>query len=258
MIDKLDEITRSALVSYLLRLGDDRLILGHRLSEWCGHAPLLEEDIALGNIALDLIGQASAYLTLAAEVEGKDKTEDDFAYLRNEFEFTNLQLVEQPNIDFAYTIVRQYFFDLFESLFLQELVKSRFEPLAGIAEKSIKENKYHLRHSSQWVLRLGGGTEESQRKTQNAVNDLWRFVFEFFEENEIDNVLKENNLVPDLMSLKNNNLQVIEEHLKTAGLNIPETNEYASGGRSGIHTEHLGHLLAEMQIVARSFPDAQW
>lgn len=253
-----DDKTREALYEYLLRLGDDRLILGHRLSEWCGHAPVLEEDIALGNIALDLIGQSSAYLSLAAEVENKNRTEDDLAYLRNEYEFRNLQLVEQPNIDFAYTITRQYFFDVYESLFLLDLAKSKFEQLAGIAEKSIKENKYHTRHSRQWVLRLGDGTEESHNKIQTAVNDLWRFNAELFEENEVDETLKEKKIVPDLKSFQQKWTEIINSTFTEATISIPENNDFANGGRNGIHTEHLGHLLAEMQIVARSFPGAKW
>ena len=255
---KFDDKTREALFEYLLRLGDDRLILGHRLSEWCGHAPVLEEDIALGNIALDLIGQSSAYLSLAAEVENNSRTEDDLAYLRNEYEFKNLQLVEQPNIDFAYTIVRQYFFDVYEGLLLEELAKSNFEELAGIAEKSIKENKYHARHSKQWVLRLGDGTEESHNKIQTAINDLWRFSGELFEENNADEILKEQEFVPGLKSLKQKWDEVIISTFEEATLSTPESSEFATGGRSGIHTEHLGHLLAEMQIVARSFPGAKW
>lgn len=254
----LDEKTQNALFEYLLRLGDDRLILGHRLSEWCGHAPVLEEDIALGNIALDLIGQSSAYLSLAAEVENKNRTEDDLAYFRNEYEFKNLQLVEQPNVDFAYTVIRQYLFDVYESLFLTGLSKSKFEQLAGIAEKSIKENKYHTRHSKQWVLRLGDGTEESRNKIQTALNDLWRFTGELFEETEVDEILKEKKFVPDLKSLKENWNEIINSTFKEATLTIPEGNDFASGGRGGIHTEHLGHLLAEMQIVARSYPGVKW
>jgi len=258
MINNLDDKTREVLFEYLLRLGDDRLILGHRLSEWCGHAPILEEDIALGNIALDLIGQSSAYLSLAAEVENKNRTEDDLAYFRNEYEFKNLQLVEQPNIDFAYTIVRQFFFDVYEGLFLEELAKSKFEQLAGIAEKSIKENKYHTRHSRQWVLRLGDGTEESRNKIQSAINDFWRFTGELFEENKVDEILKEKNFVPDIKLLKQKWNEIINSTFAEATLKIPENKDFTSGGRKGIHTEHLGHLLAEMQIVARSFPGAKW
>lgn len=258
MNQKFEDKTRKALFDYLLRLGDDRLILGHRLSEWCGHAPLLEEDIAMGNIALDLIGQASAFLTLAAEVENKKRTEDDLAYFRNEYEYKNLQLVEQPNIDFAYTVVRQYFFDVFDGLLLEGLAESSFEELSGIAQKSIKENKYHTRHSMNWMLRLGDGTDESRNKTQNAVNDLWRFTEEMFEENEIDALLKENKIVPDLKAVKEKWRNVTASTLNEATLLIPDNINYSSGSRNGVHTEYLGHLLAEMQIVARSFPGAGW
>lgn len=258
MTNILDKNIQNALFNYILGLGDDRLILGHRLSEWCGHAHILEEDIALGNIGLDLIGQASAYLSLAAEVENKNRTEDDLAYFRNEYEFKNLQLVEQPNIDFAYTIVRQFFFDVYEGIFLEELAKSKFEQMAGIAKKSIKENIYHTRHSRNWILRLGDGTEESHVKTQTAINDLWKFTGEIFSENENDNILINENFAPDLKPLKSKWNEIIKSVLNEATLEMPENIGFSSGSRSGIHTEHLGHLLAEMQIVARSYPGAKW
>ena len=254
----LDDNITTAMFEYLLRLGDDRLVLGHRLSEWCGHAPILEEDIALGNIALDLIGQASAYLSLAAEVENKNKTEDELAYFRNHSEFRNLKLVEHPNVDFAYTITRQYFFDVYEGFLLAELAKCKFEELAGIAEKSIKENKYHTRHSKQWVLRLGDGTQESKNKIQTAINDLWKFTGELFEENETDETLKRKNLAPDLKSLIPKWHEMISSTFKEAALTIPEKINFTSGGRSGVHTEHLALLLTEMQSVARAFPGAEW
>lgn len=247
-----------ALYEYLLRLGDDNLILGHRLSEWCGHAPALEEDIALANIALDCIGQANAFLNLAAKSANNCKTEDDLAFFRNETEFKNLLLLEQPNTDFGYTIVRQFFYDAFVLHFYQELSKSRNEQLAGICAKAVKEITYHLRHSRQWLLRLGGGTEESNSRVQNAVNDLWCFTDEMFFKNEIDDLLIEERISSDPQSIKYKWRELVEQTLCEAELKIPENVFMKSGGRYGRHTEHLGHLLAEMQIVARSYPGAKW
>lgn len=250
---------RNELFEYLLRLGDDRLILGHRLSEWCGHAPILEEDIALANIALDCVGQANGFLSLAAEVENKNRNEDDLAYFRDETEFKNLQLVEQPNIDFAYTIARQFFVDVFSVPFYEELSKSKLEDLAGIAAKSLKEAKYHLRHSKSWLLRLGDGTEESHKKTQNAVDDLWRFTGELFFENEVDEKLIKDNYVPSAKAIEVQWNEEVEKVITEATLKLPEEpNTSLRTGRNGDHTEHLGHILAEMQIVARSHPGAKW
>ena len=255
---KLNNDVRSALFEYLLRLGDDKLILGHRLSEWCGHAPILEEDIALTNIALDCVGQASAFLTLAAELENKGRSEDDLAYLRNEIQFKNLLLLEQPNKDFAYTIARQFFYSSFGIYFFQDLAKCKFEPLAGISSKTIKETSYHLRHCKEWMLRLGDGTEESHNKAQEAVNDLWRFTEELFFKNEIDELLIQENILIDSNPLKQKWRDYVEEILTQATLQIPQNENMQIGGRHGIHTEHLGHLLAEMQILARSYPNAKW
>lgn len=259
MIDKLSDETRSALFEYLLRYGDDRLILGHRLSEWCGHAPILEEDIALANIALDCVGQANALLTLAAEVENKNRTADDLAYFREAVEFKNLQLVEQPNLDFAYTIVRQFFYDAFAVSFLEGLKESKIETLAGMAGKSLKEAKYHLRHSGEWLLRLGDGTEESNKKIQTAVNDFWGFTKEMWETDEVDELLHSEKIAPDIKNLKSVWDETVHGKFEKAKIRMPDDDRFfTSGSRKGIHTEHLGHLLAEMQIVARSFPGAKW
>jgi len=256
---EINDEKRNELFEYLLRLGDDRLILGHRLSEWCGHAPILEEDIALANIALDCIGQANAFLSLAAEVENKNRTEDDLAYFRDETEFKNLQLVEQPNIDFAYTIARQFFVDTFAVPFYEKLSESVHEELAGIAAKSLKEAKYHLRHSKTWMLRLGDGTEESHNKIQNAVDDLWTYTGELFFENEVDEKLMKENLVPSAKEIESSWKEEIEKVITEATLKLPEEpNTNLRAGRNGNHTEHLGHILAEMQIVARSHPGAKW
>lgn len=256
---ELIEEFRNELFEYLIRLGDDRLILGHRLSEWCGHAPILEEDIALANIALDCIGQANAFLSLAAEIENKNRTEDDLAYLRDEVDFRNLQLVEQPNIDFAFTVVRQFFVDVFSVHFYEELSKSIIEQLAGVAAKSLKEAKYHLRHSKGWMLRLGDGTEESHKKVQTAVDDLWIFTNELFFENEVDKKLIQEKVAPTAKSIEPKWKEIVEETLKEATLEIPEgPNTNLRSGRNGDHTEYLGHILADMQIVVRSHPGAKW
>lgn len=247
------------LFEYLIRLADDRLILGHRLSEWCGHAPMLEEDIALANIALDCIGQANNLYKVAAEVESMGRTADDIVYFREAIEYKNLLLVEQPNKDFAQTVVRQFFYDAYGVQLFDALQQSKFEPLAGIAQKAVKELRYHFRHSSQWVLRLGDGTEESHQRTQSAVNNLWRFTNEMFECDELEQKLSVEGIAVSSSSLKSNWEKIVIDILQQATLQIPSSDTYQqTGGREGKHTEHLGHLLAEMQIVARSFPEMKW
>jgi len=243
---------------YLLRLGDDRLVLGHRLSEWCGHGPILEEDIALANIALDLIGQATLYLTLAGETEGKGRSEDDLAYFREAVDYRNVQMVELPNGDYASTIVRQLFFDVFSYHVLEQLQSSSHSELAGIAAKGFKEVRYHVRHSSEWVLRLGDGTEESHQRTQKAVNHLWRFTAEMFQPDDVDREISAAGIGPDLSGLEPQWRTVVADVLSRATLAIPDDPPAMTGGRRGSHTEHLGHMLSEMQIVARSHPGAQW
>ncbi|RMG49003.1 MAG: phenylacetate-CoA oxygenase subunit PaaI [Acidobacteria bacterium] len=248
----------AALAAYLIRLGDDRLVLGHRLSEWCGHGPILEEDIALTNIALDLIGQAQALLTLGGEAEGKGRSADDLAYFRDEIDFTNCLLVEQPNGDFAQTIARQFFFDAFDHLLASALESSSHRPLAGVAAKARLEAAYHLRHSREWMLRLGGGTEESHRRLQRAVGELWRFTGELFESDDIDRELQAAGIAPDPAPIRKAWEETVSGVLREAGIDVPADEPMRSGGRRGRHTEHLGHMLAEMQIVARSHPGARW
>ncbi|MEO6882387.1 MAG: 1,2-phenylacetyl-CoA epoxidase subunit PaaC [Bacteroidia bacterium] len=252
------EKIQHALFQYCLRLADNSLILGHRLSEWCGHGPVLEEDIALTNIALDHIGHARALLQYAAQVEGKNRTEDDLAFLRKEHEFYNTMLAEQLNGDFGKTIVRQFFTDVFDFYFYQELSKSSDEMLAAIAAKSFKEMTYHLRHSSEWVIRLGDGTEESHQRIQKSVNDLWMFTGEFFEMNEVDEILLKEKIAVDLSKVKSLWEKKVFEVLKTATLVKPESTWMQTGSRKGFHTEHLGFLLAEMQYLPRAYPDAKW
>lgn len=243
---------------YLLRLGDDRLVLGHRLSEWCGHGPILEEDIALANIALDLVGQATLLLDLAARVEGQERDADALAYLREAVDYRNALLVELPKGDFAVTIVRQLFFGTFALHQWDALQRVSHADVAGIAAKALKETKYHVRHAADWVVKLGDGTVESHTRAQRAVDDLWRYTGELFLTDEVERTLAASNLAVDPSTLEPAWRRQVGEVLSRATLSTPETAWMQRGGREGRHTEHLGHMLAEMQIVARSFPGARW
>ncbi|MDG0974674.1 MAG: phenylacetate-CoA oxygenase subunit PaaC [Crocinitomicaceae bacterium] len=247
-----------ALFEYLIRHADDTLILGQRLSEWCGHGPILEEDIALTNIALDLIGQATELYEYAAQVENKGRTADDLAFLRLEREYKNVLLVEQKNGDFGKTIVRQFLFDNFQLLNYTQLLNSSDAQVAAIAEKSLKEVKYHLKHSSEWVIRLGDGTEESHQRIQESVDDLMRFVEELFFQNEVNELLQEDKLIGDCEEFKQQFHQNVNNVLTEATLTIPDIKYHQKGGRKGIHSEHMGFLLAEMQYMQRTYPGMQW
>ncbi len=247
------------IVEYLIRLADDRLILGHRLSEWCGHAPILEEDIALANIGLDCIGQANFLYTAAAAQEGKGRTADEIVYFRDGIEYKNLLLVEQPNGDFARTIIRQFLYDAFGVLLYEALQRSSFAPLSGIAQKAVKELRYHLRHSSQWVLRLGDGTDESHRRAHEALTHLWKYTDEMFLSDPLEQELVKKGIAVDPAALRETWMTTVRDVTTAATLTLPESGPFIhKGGREGKHTEHLGHLLTEMQIVARSFPDIKW
>ena len=246
------------MVEYLLRLGDDRLVLGHRLSEWCGHAPILEEDIALANIALDLIGHANLLLTTAASVESSGRDADALAYLRDGIDYRNVLLVELPNGDFAVTIARQFFFSTYALLQSEALQRSAHSDLAGIAAKMFKESRYHVRHSGEWMLRLGGGTDESRARLQAAVNDLWRYTGELFLTDPLEQRLVAAKSAVDSSTLEKRWLEQVGDILKQAGISTPEVKWMQRGGREGRHTEHLGHLLAEMQILQRQHPGASW
>jgi ring-1,2-phenylacetyl-CoA epoxidase subunit PaaC len=248
----------SSSFSYLLRLGDDRLVLGHRLSEWCGHGPILEEDIALANVALDLIGEATLLLKLAGQVEGKGRNEDTLAYFRDSIDYRNALLVELPVGDFAVTIVRQLFFSVFSLLEMEALQRSTNADLAGIAAKAVKEARYHVRHSGQWVITLGDGTDESHSRAQRAVDDLWRYTGELFIADAVDRDVAASGLGVDPSTLADPWRAQIEDVLRRATLNVPSATYMQRGGREGRHTERLGHMLAEMQIVARSHPEATW
>lgn len=246
------------LADYLQRLGDDRLILGHRVSEWCGHGPILEEDIAMANIALDLIGHASSLLALAGEVEGEGRSDDTLAYFRDAVHFRNALLVEQPNGDFAMTMMRQFLFDTYSVLLWDQLSRCGHEGLAAIATKSLKEDKYHLRHSSEWVVRLGDGTEESHQRAQHALDELWRFTGELFDRDDVDAAVEAQGIVVDHEALRALWTTMVRDVLQRATLTMPTSTAVRRGGRTGFHTEHLGHLLATMQSVARAHPGASW
>lgn len=249
---------QEALYTYLLRLADDSLILSHRLSEWCGHGPILEEDIAMTNIALDLLGQANALFEYAAKVEHKGRSADDLAFLRIEREYTNCLLVEQTNGDFGKTMMRQFLFDVFHYYQFEALLASKDEQIAAIAEKSLKEVTYHLRHSSEWVIRLGDGTEESHRRVQSALEQLWRYTGEIFDQDEIDNCMLNDGIGIDLSAIKTNYDEHVTKVLNQAKLSIPDNNYMQKGGRNGKHSEHLGYLLAEMQYMQRTYPGMTW
>ena len=243
---------------YLLRLGDDRLVLGHRLSEWCGHAPILEEDIALANIALDLIGQGSLLLSLAAQEEKGRRDADALAYLRDAIDYRNALIVELPKGDFAFTIARQFFFSVYSMLQAEALQRSKHEQLAGVASKMLKETRYHVRHSGEWMLRLGDGTEESHARLQTAVDELWRYTGELFLPEDLDHRVAEAGLGVVTATLEPRWRQQVTDILARANIAVPDVKWMQRGGRAGQHTEHLGHMLAEMQVLQRQHPGASW
>ena len=249
---------KQALHTYLLRMGDDSLILGQRLSQLCGHGPILEEDIALTNVALDLIGQATLLLEYSGELADQPKTNDELAYLRLEKEYVNTILLEQPNGHFGDTIMRQFLFDAYRKPLLEKLLDSSDKRLAGIAEKSLKETKYHLRHSSEWVIRLGDGTEESHKRIQNSLESLLRYAHELFFENEVDELLIAKGIVPSAEIIFPIWEKTLHDVFKEATLSLPKNNWKFQGGREGRHSEHMGYLLAEMQYMQRTYPNMEW
>ena len=246
------------LFEYLLRLADDRLVLGHRLSEWCGHGPILEEDIALTNIALDLVGHASMLYALAGATEGAGRDEDALAYFRGETDYRNAQLAELPCGDFAVTTVRQFLFDAYSVPLWSALQRCGHTKLAAIAAKALKEDTYHLRHSTDWMLKLGDGTAESHQRTQHALDTLWRFTGELFETDEVHAAVARDGIEVDSGALLATWRRTVAAVVAQATLELPPDGAMATGGRRGVHTEHLGHMLSDMQIVARSHPGAQW
>jgi ring-1,2-phenylacetyl-CoA epoxidase subunit PaaC len=251
-------MTKQNLTHYIYGIADNALILGQRLSELCGHGPTLETDIALTNIALDLLGQTRSYYQYIANLSTENLTEDDVAFLRKEREYRNVLLVEQPNTDFAYIIVRQYFFDVFHFMFLQQLQQSKDVNLTAIANKSIKEVGYHKQFSGDWIKRLGDGTAESHEKVQQTVNDLWVFTDELFHSSDIDKTVIAEGHGVDPEQFKDQYYQVITQLLEESNIEVPDIQYFQKGGKDGIHSENMGYILAEMQYMQRTYPDMKW
>lgn len=247
-----------SLYRYVLRLGDLALVLGQRLSEWVGHSPALEEDLGLANVALDLIGQARLLLAYAGEIEGRGRGEDEIAFLREPGEYLNPTLAEQPNGDFGATIVRQVLIDAFQLSLYERLASSADEHLAAIAEKALKETRYHLRYSSSWLVRLGDGTHESHARVQEALERLWPYTVELFEEDALDREMAESKIAPPLADVKAGWMRHLDAVLAEATLVRPAERRYSWFGKRGEHSEHLGYLLAEMQYLQRAYPGARW
>ncbi len=248
----------TALLEYILRLGDNALILGHRLSEWCSNGPVLEQDIAIINISLDQVGLARNYYKLAAEIEGGDRDEDYYAYRRDVFDFKNILMLERPNGHWGDTIARQFFYDTYHFFVLEELKNCADERIAAIAAKAIKEVAYHAQFSAEWVIRLGDGTEESHTKMQKAIYNVWEWTGEMFETNEIDGLMEKANIAPNMVEIKNLWDDKVSQVLEIATLKKPEDGWHQTGGKMGVHTQYLGLILAEMQYYPKSYPDAKW
>ncbi len=246
------------LLKYCLRLGDNSLILSHRLEEYSSNGPFLEEDLAITNVALDHLGQAEAFYTYATEIEGKGRSEDDLAYKRQEHEYYNVQLVEQPNTDFAYIIARQFFMDAYNFYLYSELKNSADPRLAGLAAKSLKEATYHLKRSSAWLMCPGDGSDESHERAQEAIDNLWMYTGELFEIDEADTTLLSKNVIPDSNHVKELWEICVNETFENAKLTHPENDYMITGSRQGVHAAYLGHILAEMQYLYRTFPEATW
>lgn len=246
------------LFEYTLRLADTAIINGHRLSQWCGHGPILEEDIAITNIALDFVGLGNNLLEYAATIANDGRSADDLAFRRGERDYKNFLLVEQPNGDYATTIAREFFLDVYMLYYYESLTNSTDEQLKAIATKALKEIQYHVRHTSQWILRMGDGTEESHERIQNAINELWMFTGELFDMDSVEKELVKQRIAIDATLIKPKWDKHIAEVLQEATLTMPTHNFMQKGSREGKHSEHLGFLLAEMQYIPRMHPDAKW
>ncbi|MCZ6686099.1 MAG: phenylacetate-CoA oxygenase subunit PaaC [Gammaproteobacteria bacterium] len=247
-----------ALIAYVTRMGDNAIIMAQRLSEWIGHGPELEEEMAMGNFALDYVGQARMFFSYAGELEGTGRSEDDICFLRDGWDYGNVLLVERPNGDYGETIARLVLFETFYSLQLEALASSSAKKLAEIAARAIKESTYHLRHVGHWLIRLGDGTEESHRRVQNSIDRLWPYTGELFESDEVDQIMQAEWGAPDLTVLHEQWHRQIEELLAKATLRKPDDGWMDSGGKQGNHSEHLGYILAEMQSLQRTYPGANW
>jgi len=257
-LGKMPKGQKGLLYNYILGIADNSLILGQRLGELCGHGPSLETDIALTNISLDLFGQVRSYYQYAAKIANNGSNEDTIAMMRPEREYVNVLLVEQPNTDFGYVIARQFLFDVYHFMFLTELQSSKDETLAAIAKKSIKEVSYHLRFSSDWIKRLGDGTQESHKRIQNAINDLWTYTDELFHQTDAEKKMIAGNIGVDTLKLKETYYHNVSEILNQATLDVPELKYFQKGGKQGIHSEHMGYILAELQYMQRTYPNMSW
>jgi ring-1,2-phenylacetyl-CoA epoxidase subunit PaaC len=246
------------LFQYVLRLADDHLILAQRMGEWCSQAPTLEEDLALSNIGLDLLGQARSLYAYAGKIEGKGRGEDDLAFLRPEREYCNALLVEQPNGDFAFSMARQFFFAAFMLPYWREMMKSTDEELRAIAAKAEKEVAYHLRHSAEWIIRLGDGTDESRRRMIDAFDELIIYTGELFEMDDVDRAMLAAGVGVDTEALRAEWQATVDRVLAEATLDVPQASYMQTGGRDGRHTEHLGHILSELQYMQRTYPGLEW
>lgn len=250
--------SNESLYQYLLMLGDNSMVLGHRLSELCGHGPNLETDIALTNISLDLFGQVRSYFQYAAQIKGGDSTEDNIAFLRTDREYRHALLVEQPNDDFGHVIARQFLFDSYHLPLLHQLTGSKDETIAAIAKKSQKEAAYHLRFSSEWMKRLGDGTGESKVRLQSALDHMYPFVFELFQESDVEQEINERGIGADLSAVQKESQNKIEEVISESGLQKPASEPRMASGKHGVHSEHLGYILSDLQYMQRAYPNMKW
>jgi ring-1,2-phenylacetyl-CoA epoxidase subunit PaaC len=249
---------QDTLFKYTVHLADNSLMMGHRLSEWTGHGPSLEQDIAITNIALDLIGQSRNFYQYAALIKADGSTEDSLAYLRDAHEYKNVLLVELPNGDWAKTILKIFFFSAYQYYLYKKLIGSSDEQLSAIAEKSLKEVTYHLRWSSEWVIRLGDGTDESHTRMMNALNELWSYTGELFLAADYELQAANEGIGIDVNLLKNDWNKKVKEVFTEATITVPEIKWMQSGGKKGVHTEHLGYILAELQFLQRAYPGCEW
>lgn len=246
------------LYNYILGIADNTLIFAQRLGELCGHGPTLETDIALTNISLDLLGQTRSYYQYAAKVSGEEKTEDDIAFMRIEREYKNVLLVEQPNEHFGYVMARQFLFDIYHLMLMEKLQHSNDINLAAVAKKGIKEVSYHKRFSSDWIKRLGDGTEESNTKIQEAIDELWRFTDELFDMTDADQAMAKEGIGIDVSVMKEDYYNQVSGVLEEANLKVPERKNFIRGGKKGVHSEYMGYILSDLQYMQRTYPDMKW
>lgn len=250
--------TNEVLYNYVLRIGDSSLIHAQRLAEWCSNGPILEEDLAITNFSIDMLGQAENFYDYAADLHHENTTADKLAFRRNERQYFNYLMLEQPNGDFAFTMVKMFLYASFAKRLFEKLSDSTDANIIALAQKGVKEIKYHYRHSHDWLMRLGNGTDESHRRTQQAVNELWSFSGDLFTQNEVDKLMMQEEVIPNVEAFYADWLKEVKEVFQQARLAIPEIAHQITGGINALHTEHLGHILCEMQYLQRAYPDAEW